>query len=193
MTAMMPEENRLALAAWRAERGEDEANRLFRESTEVGLALHALLKLYISGVPDWQREVNDAKLCAISRGLVVAINSNLDNIVGFDLPLFSDRLQVAGRVNCVGTWGGKLAVVEFKNSREEKPSSVISQYALQAAVYAILFSEQTGVKIPKIVVAIALWDGTSQIFEADTDDYREMAYNTLAEYRRIHNQATGQL
>jgi genome maintenance exonuclease 1 len=98
--------------------------------------------------------------------------------------LWSSYLGVAGRVDCIAEWDGKLSVIDFKTSRKLKKKEYISNYFQQCAAYAVMWEERTGIPINKIVVVIAVDGEEPQIFEERRDNYINECVETIAQYRR---------
>ena len=42
--------------------------------------------------------------------------NKITGVVALESPLYSDYLQVAGTVDCVGIWDGKLSIIDFKTT-----------------------------------------------------------------------------
>ena len=51
-----------------------------------------------------------------------AVQPVLDEIIPIALEagMWSDSLQMAGQVDCVGVWGDELAIIDFKTSSKPK-------------------------------------------------------------------------
>jgi genome maintenance exonuclease 1 len=62
-------------------------------------------------------------------------------------------------------------VIDFKSSTREKSEDNILNYFMQCTAYAEMFGEITGKPINQIVVAIAVADGSHQIFVREKSDY----------------------
>ena len=68
-----------------------------------------------------------------------------------ECPLYSDYLQVGGRVDCIAEWNGKLSVIDFKTSRKIKKKEWIKGYLMQESAYCVMFEERTKIPIRQIV------------------------------------------
>jgi genome maintenance exonuclease 1 len=87
--------------------------------------------------------------------------------------LYSDKYRIAGRVDLIAEWDGKLSVIDFKTSTKQKDEEDIQNYFMQCTAYALMFAERTGIWIDDIVVVIATEEGPAQIFEKQIHDYRQ--------------------
>jgi ATP-dependent exoDNAse (exonuclease V) beta subunit len=75
------------------------------------------------------------------------LDEHLDNVYAQEVPLWSEYLGVAGRVDCIAEWDGRIAVIDFKTSRKLKKKEYISNYFQQCAAYAVMWEERTGIPI----------------------------------------------
>ena len=109
---------------------------------------------------------------------------NVDNIHAQECGLYSDKYKVAGRVDCIAEWHGKLAVIDFKTSAKPKKPEWITNYFCQETAYAKMFEERTGERVESIVTLIAVSDGTSQLFiDEPSDRWVDQLVTLRNEYR----------
>ena len=92
------------------------------------------------------------------------LDSNIGDVYSLEQALYSDRLRVAGRVDCIAQWGGKISVIDYKTSTKLKFEENILNYFMQCSAYAEMFGEITGKPIDQLVVAIAVEEASPQIF-----------------------------
>ena len=110
--------------------------------------------------------------------------NQIGTVHGLESPLYSHKLQLAGRVDCIAEWDGKLSVIDFKTSAKPKQAKWIQNYFIQETAYAKMFEELTGKTIESIVTLIAVSDGTSQLFvEQPSDDYVDQLLELRSQYR----------
>jgi len=174
--------SREAIQKWRARVGEEEANRVSRIASQRGTKVHNVIEKYIANDPDYLDGVMPHNIQTF-KDIQGHIDENLNKVYSIEAPLYSKHLGVAGRVDCVGQWGGEDAIIDWKTSRKEKKKEWVSNYFMQAAAYAIMWEERTGNPIKKLVVAIAGDEG-AQIFIEDRDNWTEELINTINEYKR---------
>ena len=91
---------------------------------------------------------------------------------------------MAGRVDCIAEWDGKLSVIDFKTSRKTKRKECIDNYFMQCTSYAIMFEEMTGIPVPQIVVAITVEGEQPQVFVEKRDNYAEKLLDLRLDYER---------
>jgi len=160
------------LFEWRKRVGEEEANKIVKKSSGRGTKLHSICEKYLLN------ELNDMKIRMMMPDikdfflqLRPHIDKNVGNVYGLEQALYSDRLRMAGRTDCIAEWDGKLSIVDYKNSIKEKKEDWIQNYFIQCTAYAEMFEERTGLPIEQIVVAIANEEGTPQIFIREKCNY----------------------
>ena len=97
--------------------------------------------------------------------------------------MYSEHLGVAGRVDCIAEFNGKLSIIDFKTSMKPKKKDWIKNYFMQESAYAIMFEERTGIPITQLVTIVAV-DGTNdpQVFVEHRDDWVRPLKDTIAKY-----------
>lgn len=155
--------SRDSIMAWRKRVGEEEANRISTQAGTRGTAVHKLAEDYVNNDPEWSKKAMPANLFTFNT-IKPLLDKHLNNVWIQEAPLYSDRLEIAGRVDCIAEWDGELAIIDYKTSRRPKKLENIQNYLIQESVYAACFYELTGVPIRKIVTLIAVDDSEPQVF-----------------------------
>ena len=101
----------------------------------------------------------------------------IDNIHGQEVALYSDHLRLAGRVDCIAEYNGKLSIIDFKTAAKPKRKEWIDNYFAQAAAYAIMYEERTDIPIDQSVIMIAVEGDEPQVFIEKRDNYVELLLN----------------
>lgn len=173
------------LKEWRARIGEEEANRIVRRSTSRGTKLHEACEKYL------KNELSDMKIKTLMPDvkdfflqLKPLIDANVGVVYGTEQALFSDRLRIAGRTDCIAEWANKISIVDYKNSIKEKREDWIQDYFIQCTAYANLFEDLTGLPIEQIVVLIANEEGTPQVFVRGKTKYQPQFEKLVENYRK---------
>ena len=109
--------------------------------------------------------------------------NKIDNVYAQEVPLYSKLLELAGRVDCVAEYDGKLSIIDFKGSTREKRLSDIDNYFQQATAYAIMWKEMTGQTIDQIVILISSEDGTTQEIVDDPVNHVMNLRKTILEFK----------
>lgn len=170
---------------WRKKVGEAEANRITKQASTRGTAVHQLAEDYINNKPDWKEAGNVFELSTFNQ-LRPILDRNLDNIWYQEAPLYSERFKMAGRVDCIGEWKGELAIIDFKTARKPKKYEWITNYFMQAAFYSAAFYERTGIPIKHSVIAISPDGSDPQIFEEETFPWLPALKDVRAKYQELY-------
>jgi genome maintenance exonuclease 1 len=155
-----------AIIAWRKRVGEEEANRISTQAANRGTRIHSLCESFINNeavTPDiFDHHTWNSILPELSK---------IDNVHAIETQLYSDHLEVAGTVDCIAEYEGKISVIDFKTSKRVKSRDDIHNYFMQCAAYAVAFEERTGVPVSRLVIIMAVDDHDPLIFIEKRDDW----------------------
>ena len=98
--------------------------------------------------------------------------------------LYSDHLQVAGRVDLIAEFDGKLSILDVKTSTRVKTKDDIHHYFMQEAAYAIMFEERTGIPITQLVTLMTVDFAPPIVFKEHRDNWTAKLWETIKEHRR---------
>jgi hypothetical protein len=152
-----PEEARQALQQWRDRVGHERAQQITTEAANRGTRMHTYLERYIKNddigefpsnpfaQPSWFMAAE-----VILKGL-----GNADEFWGCEVPLYYPGLY-AGTTDCVGTWKGEPAILDFKQTNKPKKREWIDDYFLQLAAYAAAHNEVHGTNIRTGVILMCV-------------------------------------
>ena len=99
--------------------------------------------------------------------------------------MYSNDLEMAGRVDLIAEFAGKVSVIDFKTSTKRKTPSKIKGYFMQETAYAVMFEEMYGVPINRIVTIIAVEEtGQSQMFVEEPNKWIEPLKELRTQYRQ---------
>ena len=169
---------------WRKKVGVKEANKITTKASAKGTAVHKLVEEYLNNqlfsqeknkvtgvgishpLDRYSNSLNLGRQLAIEsfRSIQPALDRYIDNIHSQEVPLWSDHLKLAGRVDCVAEFDGRLSIIDFKTARKEKKREWISDYFMQSCAYSIMWEERTDLPITQLVVIIAPTEKKPQIF-----------------------------
>jgi len=175
--------SREAIQAWRARVGEEEANKISRQASGRGTAVHDLLERYVDNDPEFDKGIMP-NIMQSFYDVRKQLDERLSLVYAQEAPLYSEHLGVAGRVDCVGVWDGKNSIIDYKTSRKVKKKEWISSYFMQCAAYAIMWEERTGTPITQLVVLIAVDDNEPQVFIEHRDNWVGPLRDAITNYRR---------
>ena len=157
---------------WRKKVGEAEANRITRESTSIGTDTHSLTESYLLNEIE-QPEMGEEPTMLFNN-LVPYLNK-IDNIHCLEQSLYSFILGIAGTVDCIAEYDGKLSIIDFKTSKEIKKREWIEGYFVQCMAYACMLYEIKGIKIEQLVILMTCRNGdTIAYIEKDLEKYLKL-------------------
>jgi genome maintenance exonuclease 1 len=183
ITTVLSSFNKKALFEWRKRVGEEEANRIASKASRRGTKLHTVCENYLLGEltgMKMQTMMPDTK--ELFMQLQPAIDANVGKVYGLEQALYSHKLRLAGRCDCIAEWDGKLSIIDYKSASREKSEDGILNYFMQCSAYAEMFEEVTGMPIDQIVVAIAVEGGQPQIFRKSKAAYIEPLNEYIGKY-----------
>lgn len=157
------------LKGWREKIGENVANWEMGRAARRGKSFHTLVEQYIKGETPSIRDVLPLGLFKLLKPYI----DQIDNIHLLEAIMYSKKLTVAGQVDCVAEYNGKLSVIDFKTANKERQEDWIDNYFLQTTAYAHMYEETFGTPIEQIVILIASEDGTTQAFIKNKADYEK--------------------
>ena len=147
------------LQKWRDSIGNDVANWEMGRAARRGKATHTLVEQYLKGETPSERSVLPLGLFRLLKPYVDQIN----NIHALETIMYSKKLTVAGQVDCIAEYKGKLSVVDFKTSTKQRDEDYNYGNFLQCSAYAKMFEEiYPDKKIEQTVVLAACEDGFVQ-------------------------------
>jgi ATP-dependent exoDNAse (exonuclease V) beta subunit len=155
---------RKSLAEWRKRVGEKEANKISGQASRRGTAVHQICEDYLNNKPEY---INGAMPDSVEMfsSLRPILDKSLGVINAQEVALFSHRLGIAGRVDCIAEWDDTLSIIDFKTSNKPKRVEWIDDYFMQCAGYAAMYYEMTDIPIKDVVVAIMVAGEEPQIFK----------------------------
>lgn len=167
---------------WRKRVGEEEANRISSRAARRGTAIHSLCEDYLLN--------KDVKPGLFDLETFASISPYLDrinNIYCLETQLYSDYLQVAGTVDCIAEYEGKLSVIDFKTSKRVKTRDDIHGYFMQTSAYAVMFEELTGIPVGRLVIIMAVDDDKPIVFKEKRDDWINRFIELREDYSKLMN------
>jgi genome maintenance exonuclease 1 len=160
-------QKKAGIMAWRKKVGEEEANRVSRIATGRGTSVHTLCENYLNN-DDLGSAMPDALEMFLS---IKPVLNRIDNIHYQECALWSKQLEMAGRVDCIGEFDGKLSVIDFKTSKRIKTEAHIEDYFWQTTAYALMYEEMIGTPIDDIVIIMAVENDQPLVFKQKTSDH----------------------
>lgn len=173
--------NRKSIAEWRARVGAEEANKISKRATTAGTTVHSMIEDYLNNELDLDKYA-DKHLAKILFTQAKPMLARINNIHFQEAPLYSHEFAIAGRVDCIAEFDGKLSIIDFKTSSKEKKEEWIEGYLVQETGYAKMYEERSGIKVEQIVTLITCQTGDTQVFIKNPDDYVPLLRDYIQEY-----------
>jgi len=184
VTSVLGIKKKAELQGWREKIGEDVANWEMGRAARRGKATHLLVEEYLKGKTPSERGVLPLGLFKLLRPYV----DQIDNIHLLETIMYSPKLTIAGQVDCVAEYNGKLSVIDFKTANKERQESWIDNYFLQTTAYAQMYEETFGKSIDQIVILLASEDGSVQNFVKEKKDYMTPLMKSIDEFYKYYQE-----
>ena len=198
ITTVLSTRNKKGLFEWRKRVGDEVANYVARTSAARGTAVHHMCEDYLNNFPtEWpdkwsEHEKKFLPFCLFKQ-LENKVLQKIDNIRSQECALFSNKYRVAGRVDCIAEYDGKLSIIDFKTSTKERNDEWNENYYIQASAYAEMFEEQTGTPIEQIVILVVTEDGAVQEFVKEKYDYIPLLVETIDNFTKAWEEENDKL
>lgn len=136
------------LDAWRERVGEEEANRISKEATDIGTLMHdhleaLLLKKPSIPNPDCNPDQHMKMALQMAKAVQLYGWKKLQEVWAVEIPLHFGDLY-AGRTDLVGLYNSTAAIMDYKTSKFIKAPEYLTKYRLQMAAYALAMEKMFG-------------------------------------------------
>ena len=169
VTSVLGIRKKEGLQKWRDSVGNEVANWEMNRAARRGKSFHKLVEQYLNNETPSIRDVLPLGLFRLAKPYI----DKIENIRLLEQIMVSPKLTIAGQVDCVAEYNGKLSVIDFKTANKERIEDWIENYFLQCTAYSSMYEETFGEKIEQIVVLLAAEDGTMTAYVKDPQDYME--------------------
>jgi|TARA_R110001592_G_scaffold349455_1_gene644735 genome maintenance exonuclease 1 len=180
ITTVLSGKGNEGIIKWRESVGNDVANQIMRSAAKRGTAVHQLVEDYLNNDELSKQDVLPVALFTLLKPELDKIN----NIVMQEGGLYSDNWGVAGRVDCIAEYEGKLSVIDFKTSTKEKKEEWIENYFIQGSAYCEMYEERFSGKIDQVVILIVTEDGGVQVFKKDKKPFLPLLKEAIGEFNK---------
>ena len=180
-----------ALIQWRNRVGNEEAERIIKQSTDIGTAVHEAIENYLNGT-SWDNfdESHDQQLAQkISTKFINDGLKGITEIWGLEVGLLLDNLY-AGTADCVGMYENVPTLIDFKTAKKIKKREWIEDYFLQGCAYANAHNVMFGTNIEQIVILMVDRNSDFQEFIVRPTEFNFLTRkwkNKLIEFNNKYN------
>jgi ATP-dependent exoDNAse (exonuclease V) beta subunit len=151
------------LEEWKERVGAEEVAKRSTQAKRRGTAVHAILEQVVLNNPKFARGHMPNNL-AMANDMANVLRARAGIIKGIEVGLWSDKLKLAGRADCLGLFDGFMSIIDFKTSKWTKKAEDIEGYFLQTTIYAMMVEELTGLFVPQIAIIIGVDFEKPQVF-----------------------------
>ena len=141
------------IADWRMRVGDEEANRIIKQSTDIGTSVHLAIENYLNNKnwDDFGSSYEEKISQEITKRFISGGLTKITEIWGLEVGLILDNL-FAGTADCVGTYSGIPSLIDFKTAKKVKKREWIEDYFLQGCAYANAHNVMFNSNINQIVI-----------------------------------------
>ena len=150
------------IAKWRARIGNAKADAICKRSTTRGTTYHSIVEDYFNNNLDID-SYKDSPLPVVMFNSSKHVLDRINNIFLQEAALYSDHLEIAGRVDCIAEFDGVLSIIDFKTAAEPKKEAYLYDYYIQETAYACCLQEIYGITVKQLVTIVACENGETQV------------------------------
>ena len=186
VTTVLGIKKKKELQKWRDSIGENVANWEMGRAARRGKSTHKLVEQYLKGETPSERSVLPLGMFRLMKPYLDQVN----NIHMIEQIMYSKKLTVAGQVDCIAEYNGKLSVIDFKTANKERVDSWNENYYIQCTAYAIMYEELFDTPIEQIVILQAGEDGSAKSFVKNKADYEEKLGKAIKDFYKYYEEKT---
>lgn len=158
------------LNEWRKRVGEDKAQAISTRSATRGTHFHKIVEDYLNNCYNIDNYKGQHLPLLMFKNAIPTLN-RINKIYLQEAALYSDHLEVAGRVDCIGEFDGIPSIIDFKTSKEAKKEEWMEDYYIQETVYGCMFYEMYKTRTKQLVTIVACEDGDTQVVIKKPEKY----------------------
>ena len=185
ITTVLSPRGKEGLMKWRKRVGEKTANYICNKAATRGTKVHKMCEDWLNedfSRETWDKHKKDFLPYTLFNELKNQKFEYITDVYAQEVALYSDKYKVAGRVDCIAEYDGKLSIIDFKTSSKERSDAWNESYYIQASAYAEMFEERTGIEINQVAILVVTEDGVVQEFVKNKTEYLPMLTDTIKEW-----------
>jgi len=183
VTSVLGVRKKVELQQWRDRIGENVANWEMGRAARRGTATHNLIENYIKGEPLTEKSVLPLGLFKLMKPYI----DQIQNIHCLETVLYSQKYKLAGQVDCIAEYNGKLSVIDFKTANKERKEEWIDNYFMQCTAYGLMYEEMYNTEIEDIVVIMGGEDGSMVTYVKKKADYIPKLEEVVEDFYKMFN------
>ena len=154
-TVLSKAKDKSGLKKWRQRVGEEEAERIMRESARIGTALH----LYIERLVNKKGYKDLTEIGQIAQKMAgIIIKEGLKDVTdvwGSEVNLYYPG-KYAGTADMIALYQGRPAIIDFKQANRPKKREWVQDYLMQLSAYAMAHNKLFNTEIDQGVIFICV-------------------------------------
>ena len=160
---------------WRLRVGDEEANRIIKQSTDIGTSVHLAIENYLNNKnwDDFGSSYEEKISQKITKRFISDGLTKITEIWGLEVGLILDNL-FAGTADCVGTYSGIPSLIDFKTAKKIKKREWIEDYFLQGCAYANAHNVMFNSNIKQIVILMVDRDLIFKEFIIQENEFKHL-------------------
>lgn len=186
ITTVLGAQPKPGLDKWRQSVGEQAAKWEMARAARRGKATHTLVEQYLKGETPSTRDVLPLGLFALLKPYL----KQIDNVHCLETILYSKKLTIAGQVDCIAEYNGKLSVIDFKTANKERNDAWNENYYIQTTAYSMMYEELFGTPIEQIVILMASEDGAARSFVKDRKEFEPKLEEAIKYFYKYYENLT---
>ena len=165
------------IAQWRNRVGEAEADRIVKQSTDIGSSVHDAIEKYLKDElwDIFENTENELIAKKITHKFVNDGLKKITEIWGLEVGLVLDNLY-AGTADCIGEYNSIPTLIDFKTAKKIKKREWIEDYFLQGCAYANAHNVMFGSDIQQIVILMVDRDLVFQEFIVRPTEFKILTH-----------------
>ncbi|MDA9146427.1 preprotein translocase subunit TatA [Gammaproteobacteria bacterium] len=162
---------------WRNRVGEAEADRIVKQSTEIGSSVHDAIEKYLKDElwDIFENTENELIAKKITHKFVNDGLKKITEIWGLEVGLVLDNLY-AGTADCIGEYNSIPTLIDFKTAKKIKKREWIEDYFLQGCAYANAHNVMFETDIQQIVILMVDRDLVFQEFIVRPTEFKILTH-----------------
>lgn len=146
---------KIGLERWKQRIGRAAAQKELNRCCERGEAVHLANEYYLKNEsPDKVRGAAGSYYPLFRK--LIPLLDGIDNVRALEIPLYSDVMQLAGRVDCIADYKGVPSIIDFKTSTNVKYNSNVQDYRMQCVIYSLMLEERYGIRHDQLVILMTI-------------------------------------
>ena len=174
------------LNEWKKRVGYDKAQAISNRAATRGTDFHKMVEDLLNNCYNENNFKGKPLPLMMFKHAVPTLN-RITQVYLQEAALYSDQLEIAGRVDCIGEFDGIPSIIDFKTSKEEKKEEWMEDYYIQETAYGCMFYELYNTRIKQLVTIVACEDGNTQVvIKKPKKEYLDRLIELRSLYQEIY-------